>query len=184
MLYCSVGDPVVAMIEARVPSGERFALIRYETIRAATLTQIAADTPPDWLPPELFATHATVVAFYRDVFTREFDGRNDLTYVLSNRVAKDWFDLPDSAVDGWSFPSIARGRGVNAAFRPVKAHEVLRVVGVAYCEAVSTGLLGPGIKAFGFSPGPAESERDFRWFQMGSAFQTSRFPEFHNYETA
>lgn len=127
VLYASVGDPIVAMIEARVPRGERFALIRYKTNRAVTLTSIAADTAPDWLPAEFVEAHSAVTAFYRDVFAREFDGQNDLTYVLSRRVAKDWFDLPDAVVDGWSFPSIAYERGVNAAFRPARAHEVLEV---------------------------------------------------------
>lgn len=178
VLYASVGDPVVAMIEARVPAGERFALIRYQTSRAVTLTSIAADAPPDWLPTELVGAHSSVTAFYRDVFAREFDGQNGLAYLLSNRLAKDWFDLPDAIVDGWSFPSIAYGRGVNAAFRPVRAHEVLEVAGVAYCEAVDSALLGRRIKAFGFSPGAEKDEPDFRWFPMGSPFQISRFPEF------
>lgn len=178
VLYVSIGDPVVAMREARVPAGERFALIRYETARPVTLTAIAPDLSPDWLPDELIDAHNAVTAFYRDVFTREFAG-DTWTYALSNRVAKDWHDLPERIADGWSFPSIAHGKGINAAFRPEKAHQVLTAVGVAYCEAVESALLGWRIQAFAFSPGP-EGPGDFRWLPMGSLIQQEQFPDFRS----
>lgn len=178
VLYCSVGDAVVAMVEARVPSGACFALIRYETTRNVTLTSIASDSIPDGLPDDLREAHRAVVAFGRDIFTKEFDGHDQLTYVLSNRLAKDSFDLPEQLVDGWSFPSVARGRGVNAALRPAKAHDALRVSGVVCCTAIDSALLGPQIQGHLFSPGPEEGHADFRWSQMGSVVQDKLFPEF------
>lgn len=178
ILYCSVGDAAVAMVEARVPVGSQFALIRYETTRSITLTSIAGDAPPPGLPEGLLTAHRAVVAFNREIFIREFDGRDNLTYVLSNRLVKDSYDLPDELVDGWTFPSIARGSGWNAAFRPAKARGCMRVVGVAYCTARSSALLGPTMDGHLFSSGPEMGQVDFRWSGMGGPVQVSLFPEF------
>lgn len=178
ILYTSIGDAVAAMVEARVPTGEKFALIRYETKRPITLARIGSDTRPDWLPRELEAAHARVTNFIKDVFTREFDGRNQLTYMLSNRIGKDWFDLPPAIVDGWLFASIAHRKGINAAFRPEKAHDAIRVTGVAYGEAINSGIMGLRMQARIFSPGYEAVHGGFRWFAMGSPQQAFLFPEF------
>lgn len=176
VLYCSIGNPVVAMREARVPGGETFALIRYETTRRAKLTSIADQAIPAGLPAELTIVHQAITTFFRDVFTREFTD-DDWTYVLSNRIVKDWFDLPPQWVDGWTFPSIVHGQGVNAAFRPDKAHDALQVTGIAYCESVDSALLGWQLKARAFSPGPNGSG-DFFWHPWGSDYHRGAFPEF------
>lgn len=178
VLYTSIGDPVVAVREARVAHGKRLALIRYQTAVALNLVSIAADATPAGIPDALKSAHIAVTSFYRDVFTREFDGSNNLTYVVSNRLAKDWLDLPPDVADGWSFPSIVHGAGLNAAFRPHVAHRVLRMAGVAIGEAVESPLLGHQLRASMFSPGIETPGEGLRWFPMGSTVQRARFPEF------
>lgn len=175
LLYTSVGDPGVAVLEGRVKPGDRFFLMKYKAVNPITGPWIAG--PYDDLEfGELAEKHDALREFFEALFT--LDEHHPNAYVVTERLARDWYDLPPHVQKAWTYPSVIGRSGVNAAFRPHDAHEYLSLVGVAACFLPSSWVPGDSFEPDRFAAIPNRPTSSFRWQENGSDVQRSIFPEF------
>ena len=132
LLYTSP-SPNVCVEEMNIENGERFCLIVYESIKSikATLIGIWEDNPD--LSKEDNLKMRMITNILGDLFTKEVGKGTEHLYRVSERIAKDNFDLPRDTQDAWCYPSIDAKLGYNLCFRPDVAKELLKLIGVQVC---------------------------------------------------
>lgn len=167
LLYTCAVWPTAAPSEARVTDGAPFALMKYVAVREVTVADIRATSTFAPLSPAAQTAQAAVLKFYRDVFYGAGDEPG--CYVLSELVAKDFFDLPNQ--DAWMYESVLARGELNVAFRADRAHDALRLVGVALQR--SRDPRGVSAHTFGAVDGAS-----FVWGPMGSPQQLDAFADF------
>lgn len=167
LLYTCAVWPTAAPVEARVADGAPFALMKYAAVREVTVADIRATSTYAPLSPAAQTAQAAVLKFYRDVFHGAGDEPG--SYLLSELVAKDFFDLPNQ--DAWMYESVLAPGELNIAFRADRAHDALRLVGVALQR--SRDPRGVSAERFGAVDGAS-----FSWGPLGSPQQLSAFPDF------
>ncbi|MGG1679522.1 hypothetical protein ACIFOT_27935 [Neobacillus sp. NRS-1170] len=107
--------------------------------------------------------------FLKDEFSRDVGIGNEYLYIVSEFIAKSFFDLPPRDIqDAWVFPSIKDKNSYNVCFRPEVARE-----GALICQkqsgsediivkCVSHGFDENGVAQF---------------YPLGSDIQKAFFPE-------
>ena len=132
LLYTSP-SPNVCVEEMNIENGERFCLIVYESIKSIKATLIGIwENNPD-LSKEDNLKMRMITNILGDLFAKEVGKGTEHLYRVSERIAKDYFDLPRDVQDAWCYPSIAAKLGYNLCFRPDVAKEVLKLVGIQVC---------------------------------------------------
>lgn len=127
LLYTCPESPIPAVLETRIPEGERFCLIEYEAIKDVKVVNIGVwKSNPD-LSEEENLKMRMMMNLLGDLFSRDVGDGTEFLYRLSERIAKDYFDLPLEVQDGWCYPSVAFKLFLNVCFRPEIAKSVLRV---------------------------------------------------------
>lgn len=171
LLYTSPINPLVAIRETKIKMGEHFALIVYKAKETIKVSRIGEFNSIEGLTADENFKLRLLINFLRDEFTRDVGAGTEFLYRVSERIAKDYFDLPPRVIqDGWCYPSVAKKGSFNVCFRPEIAREVLELQGVILCkqkfpqfECKSVcSLNGNGL---------------FEYFPIGSEVQKSLFPE-------
>lgn len=133
LLYTSPQNPNICVEEMGIKDDERFCLVVYESIKDIRTTVIGIwENSLDFTKEENLKLRM-ITNILKDLFTREIGKGTEYWYRVSERIAKDYYDLPREVQDGWCYPSIAAKLGYNVCFRPEVAKEVLRLVGVQIC---------------------------------------------------
>lgn len=133
LLYTSPQNPNICVEEMGINDDERFCLIVYEAVKDIQTTLIGIwENSLDYTQEENLKMRM-ITNILKDLFTRDVGKGTEYWYRVSERIAKDYYDLPREMQDGWCYPSIAAKLGYNVCFRPEVAKEVLRLVGVQIC---------------------------------------------------
>lgn len=167
VLYTCAAQPQATLPEARIASGEPFALIKYRAVRAVRVGDLRSPATPEDLSALARQGHRAMNDFFRVIFNGAGDQAG--AYVLSEIVAKHFFDLPHQ--DAWIYESVLAPSECNVAFQAAKAHDCLELVGVALQRTCPSH--GVGAHTFGIPAGGT-----FEWGPMGSAVQQAAFPDF------
>lgn len=85
---------------------------------------------PDGLSLKARNKLTTIMKFLEDIFTQRSVPEETHKYIAPELVTKDFWDLPASAFQAWSYTSIAdpSGTGWNLCFRPALAKNLLAYV--------------------------------------------------------
>ena len=79
--------------------------------------------------------HEIYNGFLRDEFSRDVGKGTEYLHRVSEKIAKDYYDLPPRVVqDAWAYVSVQDKKKYNVCFRPELAHELLEVNGVMMCK--------------------------------------------------
>lgn len=134
LLYTSIQSPNACVEEMNIRDGERFCLIVYEAKKdiKATLIGIWQDDPQ--LSKEENLKMRMITNVLSDFFTRDVGEGTEFLYRASERIAKDYYDLPPECQDAWCYSSVAAKQGHNCCFRPDVARKVLNLLGVQVCS--------------------------------------------------
>lgn len=134
LLYTSVQSPNACVEEMGIKDGEKFCLIVYEARKDIKTTLVGI-----WQDDQQFSNEENlkmrmITNILRDLFTRDVGEGTEFLYRVSERIAKDYYDLPRDCQDAWCYPSVAAKQGCNCCFRPDVAKEVLNLIGVQVCS--------------------------------------------------
>jgi len=114
--------------------------------------------------------------FLNDEFTRDVGTGTEFLYRTSERIVKDYFDLPPRVVqDAWCYPSVASKPSVNVCFRPEIAKELLELKGVQICNVKRDNnqyLFNCQAIATGF-----DEEKRFKYYSIDHPICKEIFPE-------
>lgn len=133
LLYTSVQSPNVCVEEMDIEDGQNFCLIVYEAKKEIKATLIGVWKDCQELSKDENLKMRMITNVLRDLFTRDVGTGTEYLYRLSERIAKDYYDLPRDCQDAWCYPSVAAKQGYNCCFRPDVAKDVLNLVGIQIC---------------------------------------------------
>jgi hypothetical protein len=133
LLYTS-HSPNICVEETDIKDNERFCLIVYEAKKEIKSTLIDRWQDQHELSKEDNQKMRMINNILIDSFSSVVDKGAEFLYRLSERIAKDYYDLPRDCQDAWCYPSVAAKQGYNCCFRPDVAKEVLNLIGVQVCS--------------------------------------------------
>lgn len=176
LLYTSPIYPSVAVDEMKIQENERFCLIVYEAKEEVKISIIGQWVKLAELNKGENLKMRIISNFLNDEFSRDVGQGTEYLYRASERIAKDYFDLPPRVVqDAWCYPSIASKPHCNVCFRPALAKELLKLVGIQICKVKkenSDYIFKPiGILA------DFDKDDKFIFHEIGSAKCSELFPE-------
>lgn len=134
LLYTSIQSPNACVEEMGIVDEERFCLIVYEAKKDIKATLIGIWQDDQKLSKDENLKMRMITNVLRDLFTRDVGKGTEYLYRVSERIAKDYYDLPRDCQDAWCYPSVAAKQGYNCCFRPDVARDVLNLVGVQICS--------------------------------------------------
>lgn len=104
--------------ETRLEIGEEFSLIKLVNNGNLKLTEIDKYRIEKNLGDKRDLVLMLIHDYLFSLFSKKVNSYEDeIFYYLSNKIAKDYYDLPPSDIDGWIYPSIAHNGTKNVAFR-------------------------------------------------------------------
>ena len=174
LLYTSF-EPEVAIKETHISENDFYALIKYTAKDIVKVNFIGDDY--DYNALGLFNTQAITVHeiynnFLRDEFSRDVGQGTEFLYRISERIAKDYFDLPPREMqDAWGYGSVYDKNKYNVCFRPEIAHDLLEVKGAVICKKDATDSIHVKCIALCCESG------EIQYFKLGSVEQKIFFPE-------
>ena len=124
--------------EMNLSFNESFLLIKYETKAEVKVNVIGGEINFDSIG--IMDEKGKIIYeiynnFLRDEFSRIVGGGTEFLYRISEKIAKDFFDLPAQKVqDAWGYPSIKNKKNLNIVFRPVIAKKLLELKGGILCR--------------------------------------------------
>ena len=176
LLYTSPGNPFVAVEEMKIQDGERFCLIVYESIKETKVTMISLWEDDTNLTSEENLKMRIISNFLKDEFTREVGEGTEHLYKISEKITKNYFDLPPGIIqDAWCYPSVAAKKSVNVCFRPEMAKDILKLVGVQVCfvkKSETNYIFECQAIASGF-----DADKKFMYYTVDSEECRKVFPE-------
>lgn len=128
--------------EVRVGNEDYFAAIQYTAKCEVKVNVIGGEFDYDQLG--VFDENAKLIheiynGFLRDEFSRDVGQGTEFLYKISERIAKDYFDLPPRVVqDAWAYVSVQNKSKYNVCFRPDIAHDLLELNGAMICKKDET----------------------------------------------
>lgn len=134
LLYTSPLCPNICVEEMNIKDGEKFCLIVYELVREIKANMIGIWEDRNDYSKEENLKMRMITNTLKDMFTRDVGEGTEFLYRVSERIAKDYYDLSPEVQDAWCYPSIAAKFGHNVCFRPEKAREVLKLIGIQICS--------------------------------------------------
>ena len=139
LLYTSIQSPNACVEEMEIKDGDKFCLIVYEARKDIKATLVGIWQDDQQLSREENLKMRMITNVLRDLFTRDVGEGTEFLYRVSERIAKDYYDLPRDFQDAWCYPSVAAKQGYNCCFRPDVAKEVLNLIGVQVCSVNRMG---------------------------------------------
>lgn len=134
LLYTSIQSPNACVEEMNIGDGEKFCLIVYGAKKDIKATLIGIWQNNQTLSEDENLKMRMITNILGDLFTRDVGKGTEYLYRVSERIAKDYFDLPPDCQDAWCYPSVAAKLGHNCCFRPDVAREVINLIGVQICS--------------------------------------------------
>ncbi|MER2057235.1 MAG: hypothetical protein ABTA16_00345 [Niallia sp.] len=126
MLYTSV-DQSTPFFESKAKVGDSFALIEYAVKRGqsiqATSVGMNEGIPEGMLNEQGIINNKIIEQFLHTEFTKDVGVGTEYLYRVSTMLAKNFYDIPNC--DGYMYPSVAIGKGINVAIKPNSADEKL-----------------------------------------------------------
>ncbi len=177
LLYTSPGTPLVPIKEMNISESEKFGLIVYESVQPIKVVLIGLwEDFPDLSEEENLKMRLYNHFFYTE-FTKDVGLGTEYLYRVSERITKDYFDLPPrDCQDAWCYPSIASKQNLNVCFRPEIARDVLKFVGVQFAQLEKTDH-GYFIKCNYIGSG-FDSNQNLLYYSVLSDICREIFPEF------
>lgn len=163
----------VAIQETHINNGDFFALIKYIALKDINVNVIGGDinySVRGITDENIILVNNLHTDFLRDEFSRDVGEGTEYLYRISERIAKDYFDLPESVQDAWAYSSVKDKTKYNVCFRPKKAHELLELQGAVLCK-LEDGNISPLCIA------TCKPEEQIMFSQIGSELQKKLFPE-------
>lgn len=168
-LYCAIK-------EVRIDEGELFAAIKYTAKSDVKVNMIGGEFEYKQMgivDEKVQLVHEIYNGFLRDEFSRDVGKGTEYLYRISERIAKDYFDLPPRiAQDAWAYSSVQDKIKYNVCFRPDVAHDILKLDGAMICKVDSAMNIQVCCVAVG-----ADAEGNILFYQMGTERQKEVFPE-------
>lgn len=129
LLYTALVDQTVAIKEARIKAGVRFAMIRYVVLTEfkSSVLQWNADST---LSSANQQKMEKILSFLNEIMSSSLTSRG--AYKVTAALTKDLGDYPEG--EGWQYPSVASPGGINLCLKPDFAHKRLLPTGVAVLE--------------------------------------------------
>ncbi|MEK4349669.1 hypothetical protein MKX41_02400 [Paenibacillus sp. FSL R5-0475] len=126
MLYTSF-DQATPFYESKAATGDSFALFEYEVkkdhIIQATSIGMNDGVLGGMLNEQGIINDKIIEQFLHTEFTKEVGSGTEYLYRISNMLAKNFYDIPNC--DGYMYPSVAIGSGINVAIKPKSVDEKL-----------------------------------------------------------
>ena len=139
MLYTSVDNPDISVEEMDIKDGDWFCLITYKSVKVIKSTLVGIWNDSEGLSKEDNLKMRMITNVLKDLFVRDVGKGTEFLYRVTERIAKDYFDLPREMQDCWCYPSVAAKLGYNVCFRPDVAREVLQIDSVQLCSVEQSG---------------------------------------------
>ncbi len=173
LLYTSPGNPQVAIKEMHLKENDWYALIKYvatKEVKVNIIGGIYDYVSLGFSDERAIMVHELYNSFLRDEFSRDVGGGTEYLYRISERIAKDYFDLPKEIQDAWCYSSIQDKSQYNVCFRPERAHELLMLKGALICKKEKDETIKPRCVAIA-------TDNQAEFFSLGSEVQKRAFPE-------
>lgn len=165
-----------AIKEVHIEEGEFFAAIRYTAKSDVKVNMIGGEfeyKQMGIIDEKVQLVHEIYNSFLRDEFSRDVGKGTEYLYRVSERIAKDYFDLPPRIVqDAWAYSSVQDKTKYNVCFRPDVAHNILELDGAMICKVDSDMNIQVCCVAIG-----ADAEGNILFYPIGSDRQKEVFPE-------
>lgn len=168
-IYCSIS-------EVKIEPSDYFAVIQYTAKEDVKVNMIGGDF--DYNALGVFSDKAKLIheiynGFLRDEFSRDVGKGTEYLYRVSEKIAKDYFDLPPRIVqDAWAYTSVKDKNKYNVCFRPDIAHELLELDGAMICKLGDHEKLKVYCVAVG-----VDDKNKILFYNIGSKEQKDVFPE-------
>lgn len=175
LLYVSP-DLNCSVDEVHVSENDYFVAIQYTAKADVKVNVIGGEF--DYNQMEIYdekvkLIHEIYNGFLRDEFSREVGKGTEYLYRVSEKIAKDYYDLPPRVVqDAWAYVSVQDKKKYNVCFRPELAHELLEVNGAMICKRNNDRK----IQVFCITDG-SDVNSKIMFYPMGSDIQKKIFPE-------
>ena len=179
LLYTSPSNPNVAISEMHLNENDWYALIKYTALKEIKVNIIGGKYDYKQLGftnEKAILIHELFNSFLRDEFSREVGEGTEHLYRVSEKIAKDFFDLPREVQDGWCYSSVQDKQQYNVCFRPDAAHELLTLNGAMICKAEKDNSIRPRCVAL-----PSKITGKVEFYPLGSEQQRIAFPEIEIY---
>lgn len=173
LLYTSPTNPNVAIKETHIQKDDWYALIKYTANKDVKVNIIGGTYDYKALGftnDTAIMVHELYNNFLRDEFSRDVGIGTEFLYRVSERIAKDYFDLPSEMQDAWCYSSVQNKEQYNVCFRPDKAHELLQLNGAMICKKEDDELIRPRCVA-------VVEDGKVAFYPLGSIAQKKSFPE-------
>lgn len=165
-----------AIKEVHIEESEFFAAIRYTAKSDVKVNMIGGEfeyKQMGIIDEKVQLVHEIYNSFLRDEFSRDVGKGTEYLYRVSERIAKDYFDLPPRIVqDAWAYSSVQDKTKYNVCFRPDVAHDILGLDGAMICKVDSDMNIQVCCVAIG-----TDAEGNILFYPMGSDRQKEVFPE-------
>ncbi len=174
LLYVSP-DMSCAIKEMKLKYDEYFAVIKYTAADQIKVNMIGGDFDYDQIG-EISEKAKLVHEIYRnflcDEFSRDVGKGTEYLYRISEKIAKDHFDLPPRVVqDAWAYTSVQDKTKYNVCFRPEIAHDLLELNGAMICKKGEDTALKVYCVAV-----DSDENNNIMFYPVGSDVQKRAFP--------
>ncbi|MEK5260945.1 hypothetical protein MKY75_17225 [Paenibacillus sp. FSL L8-0663] len=135
LLYTTPINPSITLKEIKVPDDSYYALIMYEAKEEIKVNMIGQEYNYESL--QIYSEKARLINdiindFLREEFSRDVGVGTEYLYIVSEFIAKSFFDLPPRDVqDAWAYPSLKDKSNYNVCFRPEIARKLLDLKGAS-----------------------------------------------------
>lgn len=175
LLYVSP-DLRCSMAEVHIKENEPFVAIQYTARSDVKVNMIGGEFNYEQLgvyDEKVQLIHEMYNSFLRDEFSRDVGEGTEYLYRVSEKIAKDYFELPPRIVqDAWAYSSIQDKEKYNVCFRPDIAHDILELDGAMICKLNESMELGVFCVAIG-----SDTDGKILFYPVGSEEQKQVFPE-------
>lgn len=179
ILYTSAA-PNTAIEETRLAHGDNILMSVYVARKDIRCADIGGRSDFQGLDELTVVKYTILRDFLYDIFARDCERGLEHYYVVSEIIAKEYFDWPPEYQDAWRYPSVADPeRESNIAFRPAVGKEKLTLEGVLI-GTVQRANIGPvGLRLPAFAQ---PTRQGFQFVSFDSIEARDRFPEFTRHE--
>ena len=173
LLYTSPANPQVAIKEMHLQEEKGEAWRKYTAMREVKVNIIGGIydyKAIGFTDEKAIMIHELYNDFLRTEFSRDVGNGTEYLYRISERITKDYFDLPREVQDAWCYSSVQDKQQYNVCFRPGPAHELLKLDGAMICKKEKDEMIRPRCVAI------IENEK-IAFYPLGSDIQKKVFPE-------
>ncbi|MCL2020443.1 MAG: hypothetical protein FWG70_11925 [Oscillospiraceae bacterium] len=176
LLYTAPINPMVAIKEMNLEPNIFYAIIVYVARSDIKVNIIGGDFDYEAngiSDRKAIFIHEIYNNFLRDEFSRDVGEGTEFLYKISEKIAKDYFDLPPRDVqDAWAYPSVQDKSMYNVCFKPDIAKELLELQGAIIAKNIKPDEITPVAVSRGF-----DNNGSSQFYPIGSDIQIQYFPE-------